>query len=172
MFAVLVMTVPLVKLLFVVAFRLKVRVSCGARAGNVINWAAVAGTAHAAAAADCIGRGLFIRECRGRRNRHYREHSVESGVGDSADGGGLAGKNLMRRGGGDGHHIAGAVCACAGHDHRMRSEVKEAASARLPLVTRQVALLALPPPATSVGGTLLGAVAVPPPLTASGPACA
>ena len=41
-----------------------------------------------------------------------------------------------------------------------------------PVVTRQVARLALPPPAWSVGGTLFGAVAVPPPLIASGPACA
>src|SRR5258707_10406334 len=42
----------------------------------------------------------------------------------------------------------------------------------VPLVTRQVALLAVPPPALSPAGTLLGALAVPPPLTASGsPVC-
>src|SRR6476659_3179538 len=44
MFAVLITTVPLVRLPLVVAFRLAVRVSCGARAGNVINWAVSAGT--------------------------------------------------------------------------------------------------------------------------------
>src|SRR6476646_7521411 len=41
-----------------------------------------------------------------------------------------------------------------------------------PAVTRHVARLVLPPPALSLGGTLLGAMAVPPPLIASGPACA
>ena len=40
-----------------------------------------------------------------------------------------------------------------------------------PAVTRQVARLELPPPAVSEAGTLGGAVAVPPPLVASGPAC-
>src|SRR5689334_3506109 len=44
MFAVLLTTVPLLRLPFVVAFRLAVRVSWGARAGNVINWAVSAGT--------------------------------------------------------------------------------------------------------------------------------
>src|ERR1051326_5786729 len=44
MVAVLLMTVPLARLPFVVAFRLSVRVSCGLRAGNVINCAVNAGT--------------------------------------------------------------------------------------------------------------------------------
>ena len=41
-----------------------------------------------------------------------------------------------------------------------------------PTVTRQEALLMLPPPAASVGATVRGPVTVPPPLTASTPACA
>src|SRR5262249_53945330 len=57
-------------------------------------------------------------------------HSVESAVGNSADGGGLSGKNLMRGGGGNRYHIARTIRSRAGHDDRMRSKARKAAGAR------------------------------------------